>query len=594
MKKAKKKIGDILVENGLTTWEQIQAAYILQGTKKKKLGQLLVEQGHVTEDEIADALSKQFSLPLVDWTTFTVNKELLPLVPKEMAKKRLVFPIAMQKQKLLLAMADPLDLATIDYVTFRNGLSVTVAVSTETRILDAIEKYYGSWDLLGNMLALGDVSDYEDVEFVKETPDELDEANAESLIKLSEAAPVVKLVTTILVDAVKSGASDVHIEPTDKYVLVRYRIDGALRDVLKYPQNLHAPVISRVKIISRLDITTRMLPQDGRSTLRVDGRNVDLRVSTLPSVTGEAIVIRLLDHATRVMTMDKLGMPDRSLSLFSDLISRPQGMILITGPTGSGKTTTLYAILQQLRSETDNIVSIEDPVEYKIPGIRQVQVNEATRLTFPVALRSILRQDPDKIMVGEIRDLETAEIAMRAAVTGHLVFSTVHTNDTVSSVVRLLDIGIPHYLINTALAGVMAQRLVRRICPDCKTQTDPPEEILTNDYPPLDTCFKGIGCDTCQFTGYKGQVGVFELLRISSALKESIAGFSTEDDLWAVAKKDGTMTLFEDAWEKVKEGTTTIDEVTAKVHHALFEKQTKSKIKPLLFDRKADRTETQA
>jgi type IV pilus assembly protein PilB len=575
MKEAKKKIGDILMEEGLITSEQLETTRILQKTNKKRLGKILIELGHVTEEQLAGAVSKQFSLPMVDWKAVSVDKDLLSLVPREVAEKRGVFPLALKKKELLLAMADPLDLGTMDYITFRNGLRISVAVCTEGSILDAIEKYYGSSDLLGNVLK--DIPDYEDVEFVKQTSEDLNEVNAESLIKLSETAPVVKLVTTILVDAVKSGVSDVHIEPRVKHAQVRYRIDGKLRDVLKYPKNIHGAVVSRIKIISRLDISIRMRPQDGRSALRIEDRGVDLRISTLPSVHGEKVVIRLLDQATGLVSIDKLGIPDRTFKRIMELISKPQGMILITGPTGSGKSTTLYAMLRQLRSEAENIITVEDPVEFKIGGITQVQANEATGLTFPVALRSFLRQDPDIIMVGEIRDRETAEIALRAAVTGHLVFSTVHTNDTVSTVTRLLDIGIPPYLTNASLIGVLAQRLVRKICPNCKTEIDPPEELLKAHYPSLEACFKGTGCDACQYTGYKGRMGVYEFLEMNSKFKEAVANFTTEDSLWEVAKENGIVTLFDDAWDKVNNGITTFDEVIAKIHYRSFKKPEKKR-----------------
>lgn len=582
MKETKKKIGDILLEEGLITSEQLETARILQKTNKKKLGKILIELGNVTEEQIAKAISRQFSLPLVDWNGVTVNKKVLSLVPREVAEKRIVLPLELKEKELLLAMADPLDLGTMDYIAFRNGLRINVAVSTESGILEAIEKQYGSWDLLGNILK--DIPDYEDVEFVKQTSEDANEANAESLIKLSETAPVVKLVTAILVDAVKSRVSDIHIEPRVKYAQVRYRLDGKLRDVLKYPMNIHAPVVSRIKVTSRLDISIRMRPQDGRSALRIEDRDVDLRVSTLPSVDGEKVVIRLLDQSTGLVSIDKLGIPDKTFKRVMELISSPQGMILITGPTGSGKSTTLYAMLKQLRSETENITTIEDPVEYKIGGITQVQINEAAGLTFPVALRSFLRQDPDIIMVGEIRDRETAEIALRAALTGHLVFSTIHTNDTVSTITRLLDIGIPPYLMNAALIGVLAQRLVRKICPNCKTKIDPPEELLKGYYPSLEACFKGVGCHECQYTGYRGRMGVYEFLDMNSKFRESVAKFTTEDSLWEVAKENGTVTMFDHAWDKINNGSTTLDEVIVRVHYKSFKKpgkKRKGKIIPI-------------
>ena len=580
-KKNKRKIGRILLDQGLVTAEQIKTARILQKTNKKKLGKILIELDYLTEEQLIDALSSQFSFPVVDWKDVCVSPKLTSLVPREVAEKRLIFPLELKQQSLLLAMADPLDLGTIDYITFRNGLNVRVAVSTEEGIRNAIEMHYGSSNLLDNVLQ--DIPDY-DVEFVKETsPDDLKES-AESLMKLSEAPPVVKLVTTILVDAVRSRASDVHIEPAEKSVRVRYRIDGKLRDILTYPKNIHAAVVSRMKIISRLDISKRMWPQDGRSALRLDDRDVDLRVSTIPSVRGEKVVIRLLDQATGLVNIDKLGMPPKTFERVIRLIGSPQGMILVSGPTGSGKSTTLYSMLQQLRSETENIVTIEDPVEYQLSGITQIQVNEVQGFTFPSALRSILRQDPDIIMVGEIRDRETAEIALRAAVTGHLVLSTIHTNDTVSTVTRLMDIGIPQYLINAALVGVLAQRLVRRICPHCSTQVDPTQQIVDTYYPPLQASFRGSGCERCNHSGYSGRMGVYELLEINPDFRESVAKFTTEDKLWNVARQNGTTTLFDYAWRKVNEGMTTVDEVVSKIHYKSFtgaSEKSKGRLLPL-------------
>jgi type IV pilus assembly protein PilB len=589
-KKNKRKIGQILLDEGLVAPEQIKTASILQKTNKKKLGKILIELDYLTEKQLIDAISSQFSFPVVDWKNVSVSPKLISLVPREVAEKRLIFPLELKQQSLLLAMADPLDLGTIDYITFRNGLNVRVAVSTEEGIRKAIERHYGSSNLLDNVLQ--DIPDY-DVEFVKESSDDLKES-AESLMKLSEAAPVVKLVTTILVDAVRSRASDVHIEPAEKSVRVRYRVDGKLRDILTYPKNIHAAVVSRVKIIARLDISKRMCPQDGRSALRLEDRDVDLRVSTIPSVRGEKVVVRLLDQATGLVNIDKLGMPPRTFERVIRLIGNPQGMVLVSGPTGSGKSTTLYSMLQQLRSETENIVTIEDPVEYQLSGITQIQVNEVQGLTFPSALRSILRQDPDIIMLGEIRDRETAEIALRAAVTGHLVLSTIHTNDTVSTVTRLMDIGIPHYLINAALVGVLAQRLVRRICPHCSTQDDPTQQIVDTCYPPLETSFRGGGCERCNHSGYSGRMGVYELLEINSDFRESVAKFTTEDRLWDVARQNGTTTLFDYAWNKVNEGMTTVDEVLSKIHYKSFaEAANKPKGRLLALHKESDQARPQ-
>lgn len=559
----RKMLGEALLDSGLITMEQLDNALTLRKSKNKRLGKILIEVGYATEEQIAEALSKQQNLPLVDFDEYEITKELLELVPKNIAEKAIVLPIKLKGKKLLLAMADPLDWSTIDDITFRTGLHIETAVSTETALVAAIEKHYGSdeqsWDLLK------EIPQYDEVEFLKEIEEDGKEVNVQSLFKLSEAPPIVKLVTMVIVDAIKSRASDIHIEPQEQYIQVRYRVDGDLRNVLRYPKRIQDSVISRIKIISNLDITNRRTSQDGRSTLRIDNRNIDLRISTLPSIHGENVVIRLLDHVSGLIPLSKLGVPEHILNPLIHLASQPQGMILVTGPTGSGKTTTLYSLLQQLRTETESIFTIEDPVEYRIPGITQVGVNEATTMTFPSALRSILRQDPDIIMVGEIRDLETASIAIRSALTGHLVLSTIHTNDSIATIIRLLDIGLDAYLVSSGVTGILAQRLVRRICPECKVETDPPEILTRSKFPHLKTYYKGKGCPSCQYTGYRGQIGVYEFLQMDTKLRRLIAKNIAGDYLWDVARASGVKTLFENAWTMVEKGITTVDEVIMKI-----------------------------
>jgi type IV pilus assembly protein PilB len=559
----RKMLGEALVDSGLITKEQLENALTLRKSKNKRLGKILFELGYATEAQIAEALSEQQKLPLVDCNEYEISKKLLELVPKNIAEKAIVLPLQLKDGKLLLAMADPLDWSTIDDITFRTGLKIQAAVSTETALVAAIEKHYGSddrsWDLLK------EIPQYNEVEFLKEIEEDGKEVNAQSLFKLSEAPPIVKLVTMVIVDAVKSRASDIHIEPQEQFIQVRYRVDGDLRSVLKYPKRIQDSVISRIKIISNLDITNRRTSQDGRSTLRIDNRNIDLRISTLPSVHGENVVIRLLDHSSGLIPLSKLGVPEHILHPLIQLASQPQGMILVTGPTGSGKTTTLYSLLQQLRTETESIFTIEDPVEYRIPGITQVGVNEATNMTFPAALRSILRQDPDIIMVGEIRDLETASIAIRSSLTGHLVLSTIHTNDSVATIVRLLDIGLDAYLVSTGVTGILAQRLVRRICPDCRVEIGPPEMLARSKFPRLKSYYKGKGCPSCQYAGYRGQVGVYEFLQMDTKLRRLIAKNITGDNLWDAARESGVKTLFENAWAMVEQGLTTVDEVIMKI-----------------------------
>ena len=561
----RKKIGEVLIDVGLITRDQLEQVLVLQKGGNKRLGKVLIELGYLEEMQIAEALSKQFSIPLVDCSKYNVSREVLALVPKDVAEKKIIFPMESRDKVLTVVMADPLDWPSIDQLAFRTGMKISVAVAPESSIIGAIERHYvddksDSWDLLK------DLPSYEDAEFLRKAPEEEENsANIQSLYNLSEAPPIVKLVTMVLVDAVKSRASDIHIEPHEKHVQVRYRVDGNLRNVLKYPKHIQESVISRIKIIANLDITNRRSPQDGRSTLRYEKRNIDLRISSLPSVYGENIVIRLLDQSTGLVSLGKLGISEKILIPLLKLAGQPQGMILVTGPTGSGKSTTLYAILQQLMTETESIFTIEDPVEYKLQGLTQVGVNEAVGLTFSGALRSILRQDPDIIMVGEIRDRETADIAVRSALTGHLVLSTIHTNDTIATITRLLDIGLDAYLVSSAVTGILAQRLVRRICTECKAESDRTLEITGGGLPPLTKTFKGSGCSFCQYTGYRGQVGIYEFLLMDTSLKRLIPKLVPEEELWDAARAAGTVTLFEDAYAKVRDGMTTVEEVLAKI-----------------------------
>jgi len=571
MKKDKKKIGDILMDAGLISSEQIEIATKLQRRNKKKLGRICIELGFVSEKDVAKAIAHQFSIPVIDLEDFSVDETLIKLIPKELAEEKLIFPVSLKGKKLRVVTVDPMDLTTIDEISFRNGLFIDLAIGMESQLVKAVEKYYGSSDRIWNIIK--EIPDQPEVELVKDAADEdYRKANRESLTKLSEAPPVVKLVDTIIVDAVKAGASDIHIEPGESDVTVRYRIDGQLEEKLKYPRNAHAAVVSRVKIISRLDITRRMIPQDGRSTLKVQRRDVDLRISTLPSVHGETIVVRILDKENNLIELSKLGIPENDLNWVTDLISSPQGIILVTGPTGSGKTTTLYAVLQQLSSKTNNLISVEDPVEYKIAGITQVQLNPKAGMTFPNALRAILRQDPDIVMIGEIRDPETAEIAVRASITGHLVLSTLHTNDTVSSIIRLLDIGTPAYMVNSSLIGVISQRLVRKICPRCKTRIEIPKELMQSGLPPIKAAYEGKGCEYCRFTGYHGREAVYEFLDINTDLRRLISSFKTEQELWHAARENGLKTIFENAWEKANMGITTFSEIFAKIPRIAYGK----------------------
>jgi type IV pilus assembly protein PilB len=575
----RKRIGELLVESGVITLEQLENSLLLQKGKNKRLGKILVELGYITEDQVAETLSRQLALPLVDCAQFKPTKEILSLVPRTTAEKKLVFPLEVKERRLSLAMANPLDWQTVDELAFSTGMNIAVAVASESSIMNAIEEHYSSGDDL--LKFLKDVPINEKVEFIRGiAPERTDEGRGRGsggpTREISEDAPIVKFVAMVLLDAAKSRASDIHIEPGEKDIQVRYRIDGELKNMLKYPGPLHDSVVTRIKIISDLDITNRRLPQDGRMLLRVEGKDIDIRISTLPSVYGEKLVLRLLDHATGLVPLAKLGIPQTTLKPILTMISQPQGMILVTGPTGSGKTTSLYALLQQLRAETKNIITIEDPVEYRVPGTTQVGINEPIGLSFPNILRSVLRQDPDIIMIGEVRDLDTAEIATRAALTGHLVLSTLHTNDTVATITRLIDIGLEPYLVSSAVTGIIAQRLVRRICPKCKVEIGPPEEVADLELPPIKKAFKGTGCKDCQFTGFMGRVGAYELLILNVSLKRLIAKGAPEGTIREVAIKSGMVTLFEDAWSKVVQGITTVDEVLSKVPLSKMEPETRA------------------
>jgi len=562
----RKKIGEVLMEAGLISPSQLENALILQTTKDKPLGKILIELGYINEDQAAEAISKQLAIRLVDCTAYEPSKEVLSLIPKEIAEQKVVLPIELAGKKLVVAMAYPLDWQTVDDIAFITGRRIEVVVASENSIRNAVEKYYTSPENLLDLIR--EIPIREKVEFFRgEESEKVEEEkiNVQTVDKLSDAPLIVKLVTMILVDAAKARASDIHIEPGEKDIQVRYRIDGELKNMLKYPSHIHEFVVTRIKIISDLDITNKRLPQDGRTLLRLEEKEIDIRISTLPSVYGEKVVLRLLDHTTGLVPLSKLGIPDQTLKTLLSLISHPQGMILVTGPTGSGKTTTLYAILQQLQSETKNIVTIEDPVEYRVHGTTQVGINEAIGLTFPTVLRHVLRQDPDTILVGEIRDLETAEIATRAALTGHLVLSTVHTNNTIATITRLIDIGLEPYLIASSITGILAQRLVRRICEDCKVETQSPETVLELEVAKIKKFYKGRGCRECRYTGFRGRVGVYEFLILNAELKRLIAHGCSEEELWNAARSAGMVTLFEDAWEKIAEGITTIDEIISKI-----------------------------
>jgi len=560
------KIGEILIESGVVTEIQLSQALEVQKTKKKRLGELLVELGFSTDSDIADALSKKLMIPLVDCTTFKIPDAVRSIVQPALAKDRLVFPIELKDNTLTIAMADPLDYKTIDELSFRTKLKLSPVVSSKRSILQAIEKNYKGVDEKTAFDEINaDLVAEKDVEFLEERPQD-ESTNIESLYSKGKTPTIVKLVAMLIAEAIKLRASDIHIEPREKYIQVRFRIHGELRNIHKYEKNIFDSVVSRIKIISNLDITNRRLPQDGSTRVFFQNKEVDLRVSTLPSIYGEKIVLRLLDATTNLVPMDDLLMPAAMKNSLVDAIKKPQGMVIVTGPTGSGKTTTLYACLTFLKSETRNIVTIEDPVEYKLEGITQVSVNEPIGLTFASVLRSVLRQDPDVVLVGEIRDLETAEIAVKASLTGHMVLSTLHTNNTIATITRLIDLGIPGYLLGSAVSGILAQRLVRRICNNCKVKYEVPESLYSIEgLPSLTKCYFGTGCDQCGNTGYSGRLAVYEYLPLTFRMKQLISSGADEIAMLKAAKEEGVTFLFEDAWNKVRSGVTSIEEVMSKV-----------------------------
>ncbi|MCX8068931.1 MAG: ATPase, T2SS/T4P/T4SS family [Thermodesulfovibrionales bacterium] len=584
----RKRLGDVLVESGLISEKQLLDALALQKTKKKKLGALLIQEGIVTKEQITDALSTKLKLPIINCHELKIDDKLKNLIPREYALENLIFPVELKNNVLILAMADPLDYKTIDDIAFKNNIRVKEAIAYDWSIKKAIEENYKESleDIYETFTSTVDTDVDKELEFKgAKDEDELD-TSIESLYSKSNFPPVVKLVALLVADATAKRASDIHIEPRERNCQVRFRIDGEMRVVLKYEKNLHESVVSRIKIISSLDITNRRLPQDGGAQVSFKGKVVDLRISTVPTVYGEKVVIRLLDQSSNIVPIEELGMPEKAMSQLIEVFKRPQGMLLVTGPTGSGKTTTLYASINQLRSDTKNMITIEDPVEYKLQGITQIPIKESIGRTFAAVLRSVLRQDPDVVMVGEIRDFETAEISVKAALTGHLVLSTLHTNNTIATISRLLDIGIAPYLLSSALSAVIAQRLVRRLCNYCKKEQDITDEQKDLLFSVLNICgdikkvFVPHGCEKCFNTGYYGRTAVYEFLLVSNKIKRLIARNASDHDLFEAADAEGTTFLFNEALNKVKTGITSLEEVIAKIPMDYYSQQCQLDSKP--------------
>lgn len=551
-KLTRRKLGDILLEESMLTEEQLKKVLELQRKTDKRLVQILVEEGYITEKDIIEVLEFQLGIPHVKLNNFLINPDIVQLLPEFLARKYCAFPIKRDGNFLMVALNDPLNVFAVDDIRMVTGLDIQVAIASKKEIEDAIDRYYSVKDSIKNA--------------IPDMKEELNVDENEKIIKeleVAERAPVVRLVNALIHQAVKKGASDIHIEPQEKNIRIRYRVDGMLYDVMNSPKSLLPAITTRIKITAGMDITKKRLPQDGRIQLNFDEQDVDIRVSTLPTVNGEKIVLRLLNRSSVLLNIEQLGFDSIQVDMLLDMLNYPYGMILVTGPTGSGKTTTLYSMLNLINRPTHNIITLEDPVEYSIAGVNQVQINPNGGITFANGLRSILRQDPNVIMVGEIRDAETADIAIRAALTGHLVFSTLHTNSASGAVIRLLDMGIESYLVASCLVGVIAQRLVRKICPNCKQTyaANSREMAYLGAQEQTLNIFKGKGCSLCNQTGYLGRTVIGEIVKISQTHREIIAKGATSQQIDKISQDHNYKSLKENGIELVKNGITTLDEL---------------------------------
>ncbi len=554
-KTIKTRLGQLLIDSGKISQEQLDVALKVQKTTWKKLGDILIDLNFISDDDLADAISKQLSIERVVLGSIYIDYNVVRLIPKEAANKYTLIPVYIKDNKLHVAMCDPLNVYALDDLKFFTRLEIIPLVSTSAEIEKAIEVYFSK-----------QVSDRAIEDLKSEFRVDTAEASDDDISDVQNA-PVVRLANSILVQAISLRASDVHVEPFADHVIVRYRIDGSLVESMRIPVNLYPAVSTRIKIVAGMNIAEKRVPQDGRIEMEVDKVSYDFRVSTLPTVFGEKIVIRVLDRSSFMFSRKMLGFTDENSALVDKMIGVTNGIVLLTGPTGCGKTTTLYALLRELNTPDQNLVTIEDPVEYMLDGINQVQVNSKAGLTFAAGLRSILRQDPNIIMIGEIRDEETAQIAVRASITGHLVLSTLHTNDAPTTVARLLDMGVEGYLVAESLSGIIAQRLVRRLCPFCKekTQTGALEmNIMSLESP--ETIYEPKGCPKCNGTGYKGRVAIHEVMHINRHLRDAIQSGKGIEEIRDIARTNGMTTLYESCKRLVLEGNTSIGEMVKTVY----------------------------
>jgi len=562
------RLGELLTKASLITNDQLKDALKLQKETGGKLGETLIKLGFVAEEDITECLSQQFGVPSINLAHFEIDSSVIKLISSEVARKYNILPVNKTGATVTIAMADPTNVFAMDDIKFMTGYNVEPVVASELGIKAAIDKYYGTTSSLELKKVMEDLQQSENADLeVLEEEEDLDMA---ALADSAEEAPVVKLVNLILSDAIKRGASDIHIEPYEKEFRVRFRVDGTLYEIMNPPLKLKDAITSRMKILAKLDISEKRLPQDGRIKLKMKlndkNKELDFRVSVLPTLFGEKIVMRLLDKDNLRLDMTKLGFEPESLVRFEEAIFKPWGMVLVTGPTGSGKTNTLYSALSKVNSPEVNIMTAEDPVEFNLPGINQVQMKESIGLNFAATLRSFLRQDPNIILVGEIRDFETAEIAIKAALTGHLVLSTLHTNDAPSTINRLMNMGIEPFLVATSVQLIAAQRLARRVCSGCKEPVEMTPQALMNigfkkEEIGTFTVYKGRGCDKCNSTGYKGRVALIEVMAIDDTIRDLILSGGTAIDIKKRAAENGMISLRRSGLIKIKDGTTTIEEV---------------------------------
>ncbi|MGN6331131.1 MAG: GspE/PulE family protein [Motilibacteraceae bacterium] len=549
-----KQLGDILLEGGLVSEDQLVGAYEEQQRQGRSLGRVLVDSGVLTEAQLVAALATQIGLRFVELTDYAVDGSAIGRVPGTVARRHTALPIGFEEGRLLVAMADPANVFAIDDLRSITGMEVRAVVATRGDVLAAIDRYYRA------------DSDLDDLTSVLDAQAE-DEDDLSKVKEIVEDAPIVKYVNLLITQAIQDRASDIHLEPTEHDLRVRFRIDGVLHEVMRSPKAIQSGVISRLKIMADINIAERRIPQDGRLSVTAHGKKVDLRVATLPTVWGEKVVMRILDNSTARLDLADLGFSRSNYDRYSESFTKPYGMILVTGPTGSGKSTTLYATMNIVSRPEINVITVEDPVEYRLPGINQVQTNQKAGLTFAAALRSILRSDPDVVLIGEIRDHETGQIAVEAALTGHLVLSTLHTNDAPSAVTRLTEMGIEPFLVGSALDCVLAQRLARRLCSKCKEAYIPtPEQLLSTRYPwqdgeELPELFRPAGCSVCAKTGYKGRLALHEVMPVTEEIERLCVERASASAVGEVAREQGMITLRNDGMDKVRQGVTSIDEI---------------------------------